>query len=251
VRSERIAPSLATRDNRQMRTPLVRPRSTEQSSPFERLKSNLETVDCITGVFWRSELRHLAPLLAPHERVEAIVTASDGGDPALAAVTDARLIVVSDARAKSVPHGTTTQLTATSDWAGDFKLTFVREDGDVVLTDITEEDARRLYAHLRVGDRVPEVAAGGKGVSKLNVSKPKAAWFTDALPDPTGDLDILRRRWLLKAVDERGPNRRSLPWIAHSMFFGAAVAAGIAVAAVVILLVVAIVAVVIYVLTAG
>jgi hypothetical protein len=167
-----------------MRTPLVRPRSTEQSSPFERLKSNLETVDCITGVFWRSELRRLAPLLAPDERVEAIVTASDSGDPALAAVTDARLIVVSDTRARSIPHGTTTQLTATSDWAGDFNLTFVREDGDVVLTDITEEDARRLYAHLRVRDRVPGVAAGGKGVSKLNVSKPKAAWFTDALPDP-------------------------------------------------------------------
>jgi Bacterial PH domain len=233
-----------------MRTPLVRPRSPEQSSPFERLKRNLETVDCDTGVFWRSELRRLAPLLAPDEKVEAIVSASHTGDPALAAITDARLIVVSEARVESIPHGATTQLAATIDWAGDFKLTFVCEGRDVVLTDITEDDGRRLYACLRVGDRVPEVAAGGKGISKLAVTKAKSSWYTDAFPDPTRGLDIVRRRWMLKSVDESGPNRRSLPWIAHSLFVGTAIVVGIAVAAVVILLVVAIVAVVVYVLTA-
>jgi hypothetical protein len=234
----------------------VRPSPREQSSPFERLKRNLETVQCDTGVFWRGELRRLAPLLAPDETIELIVTACQAGDPALAAVTDARLIVVSEEQVESIPHGTTTQLAATTDWAGDLKLTFVREGGDVELTDISEDDARGLYIRLRDGNRVPAVTAGGKVVSKLEVRDAKSSWYTrsswytDAFPDPTRGLDVLRRRWMLRSVDESGPNRRSLAWIAHSLFVGTAVIVSVAVAGVVILLVVAIVAVVVYALTA-
>jgi hypothetical protein len=65
-----------------MRTPLVQPGGREHASPFERLKQELETADCETSVFWRSELRQLAPTLAPDETVELIVPALLADEPA-------------------------------------------------------------------------------------------------------------------------------------------------------------------------
>jgi hypothetical protein len=90
----------------------------------------------------------------------------------------------------------------------------------------------------------------------LEAPEPKDPFDTGVLgagvlPDPTRGLDLMRRRWMLKSVDETGPHRRSLAYVAHSLFYGTAVFVSVAVGILVTLLVVAIITVVVYVLTAG
>src|SRR5262249_1310443 len=149
-------------------------------------------------------------------------------------VTDARLIAVSETRIESERHGTTARFAATTDWAGDFKLTFATDTGTIELKDIDEDDARRLYARLRVASRVPVVTADSKRRSKLEAPEPKDRFGAGlvgegVLPDPTRGLDLMRRRWLLKSVDETGPRRRSLAYVAHSLFYGTAIVVSVAV----------------------
>lgn len=230
-----------------MRTPLLRPRDGKNQSPFERLKIDLETVDCETGLLWWSEIRRLPAVLTPDEKMELIVSGEFAGDDALAVVTTKRLLLVSEVSCDSVPHGTTTRLEASSDWVADVTFRFVHAKGELVLEDVGEHEAPRLYGRLRDLGRVPEVSAKQQLIDKLRRSeRPSARMLSPALPDPIPGLKRLQRRWILKAIDETGPRRRSLPWIAHALFMATAWAAALVVFAVVALVIAAIVVLVIY-----
>jgi hypothetical protein len=231
-----------------MRTQVLRSAGDDGLSPFERLKRDLETVDCETGLFWWSEIRRLPGILEPDERMELMVSSQLFDQPALAVVTDRRLLVVSEERSAFVPHGTTTRLEAKEDWAGDIELRFVTQQGEVVLKDLGDEgDAPGLYARLREQDRVPN-ATGKKGAIKKLGQASQSSWLPGsvALPDPTRGLRVIQRRWVLRAIDETGPRRRSLPWIAHALFMAAGFAVAFAVVALIVLVIVGIVLLVIY-----
>jgi hypothetical protein len=231
-----------------VRSPLQRRRTEGEGSPFERLKRDLEEVDCETGLLWRSEIRTLPRLLEPEETMEMIVACELDDDPALAVLTDRRLLVVTDDRTTSISHGSTTRLEASEDWADDIELRFVSRTGELVLTDISEEAvAARLYARLCEQGRVPDVVAKKGVAKKLRAGgKGPSMPFSAALPDPTRGLNVLRRRWILEAIGETGPQRRSLQWIAHALFYAAAWTAALAVMALILLVIVAIVLFVIY-----
>jgi len=225
----------------------VRPRRGDGLSPFERLKLDLEKVDCITGLLWWEEVRRLPAVLAPDEKMELMVSGEFAGEPALAVVTDERLLVVSKTHADSVRHGTTTRLEARSDWAGDVTFRFLHEAGELVLKGVSEDDAPRLYRSLHDLGRVPEVSAKQRVIDKLRSAKQASAFPSwSPLPDPTAALKQLQHWWILKAIDETGPRRRSLPWVAHALFLSTAWAAALVVLGVIGLVITAIVALAIY-----
>jgi hypothetical protein len=225
----------------------VRPYSRDGLSAFERLKLDLENVDCETGLLWWEEIRRLPAVLAADEKMELMVSAELAGEPALAVVTGERLLVVSRTDCDSVRHGTTTRLEARSDWAADVTFRFVYEGGELELKNVSEGNAARLYCRLHDLGRVPEVSAKQHLINKLHPSK-RASVFRSpsALPDPIALLRQLQHRWVLKAIDQTGPRRRSLPWVAHALFMATAWTAALAVVAVIALVITAIVALVIY-----
>jgi hypothetical protein len=216
-------------------------------SPFERLKLDLESVDCETGLLWWAEIRLLPAVLVEGERMEAIVSCQFAEEPALAVITDQRLLVVSKTNNASVPHGATTRLEAKSDWAGDVTFRFVGPEEELVLEEVSELSAAQFYRRLHDVGRVPDVSAKQHLVDKLRRPKqPSAFRLGLALPDPTAALKQLQHRWVLKAITETGPRRRSLPWVAHALFFAIAGAAALVVIAIIALAITAIVALVIY-----
>jgi hypothetical protein len=230
-----------------MRTPLTRPRRADGLSPFERLKLDLESVDCDTGLLWWAEIGLLPAVLAEGEKMEAIESCQFAEEPALAVITDRRLLVVSKTNHASVPHGATTRLEAKSDWAGDVTFRFVHPRGELVLEEVSELSAPQFYRRLHDLGRVPDVSAKQHLVDKLRRPKqPSAFRLGPAFPDPTAALKQLQHRWVLKAITETGPRRRSLPWVAHALFLAIAGAAALVVLAIIALAVTAIVVLVIY-----
>jgi hypothetical protein len=225
----------------------MRQRSGDGLSPFERLKLELENVDCITGLFWWEEIRRLPAALDPAEKMELMVSGEYDGEPALVLVTNERLLVVSKSQCDSVRHGTTTRLEARSDWADDVTFRLVHEEGELVLKEVSQDDATRLYCRLHDLGRVPEISASQHLSDKLRRPKQGSMFpSSSVLPDPTALLRQLQHRWVLKAIDETGPRRRSLPWVAHALFMATAWAAALVVLAVIALVITAIVALVIY-----
>jgi hypothetical protein len=230
--------------------------SARNAAAFEEFKSQLEAAECATGLLWWSEVRALPRVLKRDERVEELENCEHEGKTWLAVVTNTRLLLVRDpghgevALVEDVLHGTTRRLEAKRAHLGDVKLRF-SIPGRVLELQVSEDTAPNLYARLRQDGRVPAAEGDDAAVLKKLQSQPQSRLLPAAstLPDPLDYLNRLRRRWILTAIGETGPRRRSFPWAAHLVFDLMGVAAGLIVVAVFAILALALVVVVWYIVT--
>jgi hypothetical protein len=222
---------------------------------FEEFKSQLEEAECATGLLWWSEVRALPRLLKSDERVEELENCEHDGETWLAVVTNTRLLLVRDPGhgevilVEDVPHGATRSLEANRAHLGDVKLRFSNPERALELQ-VSEDTAPHLYARLRQDGRVPEAAGDAAALQKLRPqSQSRLLPAASTLPDPLDWMNRLRRRWILTAIGETGPRRRSLPWAAHLVFELIGVGAALIVVAVIAILALAVVVVVWYIVT--
>jgi hypothetical protein len=219
---------------------------------FEEFKSRLEDAECETGLLWWSEVRALPRVLKRDERVEELRNCEYDGKTWLAVVTNTRLLLVRDpghgelVLVEDVPHGTTRRLEANRAHLGDVKLRFSIPER-VLELQVSEDTAPHLYARLREDGRVPEAEGDPAALQKLQPqSQSRLPPAASTLPDPLDWMNRLRRRWILTAIGETGPRKRSLPWAAHLAFDLIGVGAALIVAAVIAILALMLVVVVWY-----
>jgi hypothetical protein len=229
--------------------------SARNAAAFDEFKSQLEEAECATGLLWWSEVRALPRVLKRDERVEELENCEHDGNTWLAVVTNTRLLLVRDpghaeaVLVEDVLHGTTSRLEATRAHLGDVKLRFSIPER-VVEVQVGEDTAPHLYARLRQDERVPEAFGDPAALQKLRPkSQSRLTPTASGLPDPLDWMNRLRRRWILTAIGETGPRRRSLPWAAHLVFYLMGVGAGLIVVTVFAILGLAVVVVVWYVVT--
>jgi hypothetical protein len=141
------------------------------------------------------------------------------------------LVLVED-----VPHGMTHRLEAKRAHLGDVKLRFSIPEL-VLELQVSEDTAPHLYARLRQDGRVPEAEGDPATLQKLQPqSQSRLPPAASTSPDPLDWINRLRRRWILTAIGETGPRKRSLPWAAHLAFDLIAVGAALIVAVVIAIL---------------
>jgi hypothetical protein len=195
-------------------------------------------------------VRALPRVLKRDERVEELENCEHDGKTWLAVVTNTRLLLVRDpghdevALVEDVLHGRTGRLEAKRAHLGDVKLCFSISER-VLELQVSEGTAPHLYARLREDERVPEAGGDPAALQKLRPqSQSRLTPAASGLPDPLDWMNRLRRRWILTAIGETGPRRRSLPWAAHLVFELMGVGAGLIVVAVFAILALAVVVVV-------